>query len=114
MTLTETRVDTQLLADLRNLRRTFEVFGWCQGRAEDDAGRLCLLAGICYAIGGWAEGRATFIKVPERFEVVRRSLNAVRPDPDVLIGSGWNDHIARSVDDVYALIDAAITVEEQA
>ena len=112
MTLMDTRVDTQPLADLRNLRRTFEVFGWCQGRIEDDEGRMCLVGAMSRVADVMLDCHGGAFTT--RFFALSAALNAVRPDPDVLIGSVWNDHHARSVDDVYAIIDAAIAVEESA
>lgn len=92
------------LESLGKLRDFFETHEWCQGDLskydeDTDTRSWCLVGGV-----------ATCGLRP--YEVIGALNKALEPAYQHSL-SWWNDHVAKTKDDVLALIDRAIGMEEK-
>ena len=92
--------------------------GWCRGTLLDEHGAVCLLSAIFEA--GTGKSAAVFYSDFEQsdaltiaaWDVVERLINAHYGEVDEpkLTIPGWNDHPARTVDDVLNILDNAAAI----
>lgn len=70
-----------------------EKYGWCQGHAQDDKGRVCVLGAMVY-------GAASY-------EDWQRAIDKIIRQTNVLEIASWNDAPGRTMEEVVSMLRAA-------
>lgn len=96
---------------LRGAKVELAKRGWQQGRYGSGDGPVCLL-GACAAAAGVLDRRVGDYRLADVEADTMPALMAALDRPNSRNPLDWNDDNGRTIDDVQALLDRAITLAE--
>lgn len=85
------------MENLKKAAALLRKHGWCQWRAVDGNGGMCVVAALSMSTTGSAKSSAV-LDTPEYKELVRRTGSRYVAD--------WNDEPSRTYEEVLALLEA--------
>jgi hypothetical protein len=99
---------------LRGAKHAISNRGWGQGASEGPDGQICFDGALTFAVLGVPQPDRDLV-APDEYDLLNAARNVIDRTLDERHGDlswlvEWNDALGRTVDEVLALLDEAITL----